>query len=224
MIRFLGKLLIRFGYGLVFSLIGALAVYIYLNTRFTAEPWHTVALHEEFTADTSASVPDFDSYRKLEKRLFSELREKVYQTDSGPGSLFNRYARGSLSDPTMAPTKALTSTSSANWPRFSRRPRRIRVAVMGRPRQVGSVGHIGRSAYPEAYRRGKAVPFRFPVRTGQGRHGRLRTNTRDSCPPVASALSQIHVTLIPQPMGVIPSAPGRDGAAPTREVGLLWEQ
>ena len=99
MIRFLGKLLIRFGYGLVFSLIGALAVYIYLNTRFTAEPWHTVALHEEFTADASASVPDFDSYRQLEERLFSELREKVYQTDSGPGSLFNRYARGSLSDP-----------------------------------------------------------------------------------------------------------------------------
>jgi len=95
----MGKFFIRIGYGLVFSLIGGLAVYIYLNTRFTVEPWHTVALQEEFTADSSAAVPDFDSYRKLEDRLFKELSEKVYRTDTGPGSLFNRYARGSLSDP-----------------------------------------------------------------------------------------------------------------------------
>jgi esterase/lipase len=96
--RFIGKLFTRIGYGLVFSLIGGLAVYVYLNTRFAVEPWHTVALQEEFTADSIATVPDFESYRKLEERLFSELREKVYQAEAGEGSLFNRYARGSLSD------------------------------------------------------------------------------------------------------------------------------
>jgi hypothetical protein len=37
------------------------------------------------------------------------------------------------SSPTMAPTKALTSTSSANWPRFSRRPRRRGALAMGQP-------------------------------------------------------------------------------------------
>ena len=96
---FIGKFFIRIGYGLVFSLIGGLAVYIYLNTRFAVQPWHTVALQEEFTADSSAAVPDFESYRKLEERLFRELGEKVYQDGAGSGSLFNRYAHGSLSDP-----------------------------------------------------------------------------------------------------------------------------
>ena len=87
------------GYGLVFSLLGGLAAYIYLSTRFTAEPWHLVALHQEFSASRLSTVPDFTSYRQLEDRLFRELHEKVYQEKAGPGSNFNRYRTGSLSDP-----------------------------------------------------------------------------------------------------------------------------
>jgi potassium efflux system protein len=34
-------------------------------------------LQGEFTTDSLAAVPDFESYRKLEERLFKELREKV---------------------------------------------------------------------------------------------------------------------------------------------------
>lgn len=85
--------------GVVFSFFGGLAEYIYLNTRFSVEPWHVVTLEEEFTAESIKSVPDFISYRELETRLFKELRKKVYPAGSGPGSLFNRYVSGSLSDP-----------------------------------------------------------------------------------------------------------------------------
>ncbi len=86
-------------YGLTFSVLGGMAVYIYLNTRFAVEPWHEINLEEEFTASSIAVVPDFGSYKKLEERLFRELSEKVYQTSAGSGSLFNRYASGSLADP-----------------------------------------------------------------------------------------------------------------------------
>ena len=86
-------------YGLVFTVLGGLSVYVYLSTRFDVEPWHEVTLEEEFTEASIKSVPDFESYKKLEERLFKELREKVYQPTAGPGSLFNRYASGSLADP-----------------------------------------------------------------------------------------------------------------------------
>ncbi|MGB6971025.1 MAG: alpha/beta hydrolase, partial [Desulfobulbales bacterium] len=85
-------------YGLIFSVLGGIGVYVYLNTRFAAEPWHVVKLDEEFTTASIAAVPDFESYRKLEDRLFKELDEKVYHASEGLGSLFNRYASGSLSD------------------------------------------------------------------------------------------------------------------------------
>jgi alpha-beta hydrolase superfamily lysophospholipase len=85
-------------YGLVFSLLGGLTGYTYLSTRFTTKPWHEVTLNEEFTTDSVATIPDFNSYRKREELLFKELREKVYQTSGGSGALFNRYASGSRSD------------------------------------------------------------------------------------------------------------------------------
>jgi pimeloyl-ACP methyl ester carboxylesterase len=97
--RFLKLVVTLVGSGLVFTLAGGLAMYIYLNTRFSVEPWHVVILKEEFTTESVATVPDFGSYRKLEGRLFRELKEKVYPAGSGPGSLFNRYVSGSLSDP-----------------------------------------------------------------------------------------------------------------------------
>ncbi|MEJ2690813.1 MAG: alpha/beta hydrolase, partial [Deltaproteobacteria bacterium] len=87
------------GYGLVFSLLGGLAAYIFSSTRFTAAPWHLIALQEEFKESRLSTVPDFASYLQLEDRLFRELHEKVYQGGTGPGYNFNRYRTGSLSDP-----------------------------------------------------------------------------------------------------------------------------
>jgi len=86
-------------YGLFFSFLGGLSFYVYLGTRFTPAPWHVVNLEGEFTSSLSSEIPDFDAYQKLEQRLFVELREKVYQTPSKPGSQFNRYNLNSLSDP-----------------------------------------------------------------------------------------------------------------------------
>jgi len=87
------------GYGLVFSLLGGLTAYIYLNSKFTLDAWHLENLTEEFTASSAKNVPDFEAYRQLEQRLFDELRQKVYRTSSEPGSQFNRYRSKSLSDP-----------------------------------------------------------------------------------------------------------------------------
>jgi alpha-beta hydrolase superfamily lysophospholipase len=97
--RFVKFVLTLVCYGLIFSFLGGMTVYVYLNTRFAVEPWHAVNLEEEFTAASIATVPDFESYKKLEKRLFRELREKLYQTKDGSGASFNRYASNSLADP-----------------------------------------------------------------------------------------------------------------------------
>jgi len=96
---FIKYILALIGNGFVFLLIGGLTVYIYLNTRFTAEPWHLVELQEEFNESRISIIPDFASYQQLEDRLFRELHEKVYQEADGPGSKFNRYRTGSMSDP-----------------------------------------------------------------------------------------------------------------------------
>jgi alpha-beta hydrolase superfamily lysophospholipase len=87
------------GYGLIFSLLGGLAAYIYSSTRFTAATWHQIELQEEFRESRLSTVPDFASYLRLEDRLFRELHEKVYREGAGPGSNFNRYRTGSRSDP-----------------------------------------------------------------------------------------------------------------------------
>lgn len=87
------------GYGLIFSLLGGLAAYIYSSTRFTAAPWHQIELQEEFRESRLSAVPDFASYLQLEDRLFRELHEKVYREVAGSGSNFNRYRTGSKSDP-----------------------------------------------------------------------------------------------------------------------------
>ena len=97
--NFVHKLGALVGYGLVFSLIGGLTAYIYLNTRFVYEPCHLVRLDEEFTASRSLKNTDFEAYLKLEERLFQELHEKAYQTATASGETFNRYRSGSLSDP-----------------------------------------------------------------------------------------------------------------------------
>jgi alpha-beta hydrolase superfamily lysophospholipase len=56
--------------------------------------WHRVKLHEEFRADRADMT--FDEYRKLEDRLFTELRAKVLDDPSAADtSPFGRYTPGS---------------------------------------------------------------------------------------------------------------------------------
>jgi len=65
------------------------------------EPWHTVALTEEFTADmTDEQVRTLDDYLALEQRLFKQLDETIYaRTPTGPGHELDRFSRSSTADP-----------------------------------------------------------------------------------------------------------------------------
>ena len=68
------------------------------------EIWHRVVLHQEFTVEKAGEVTSIEAYRRLEDRLFDELRSQVY-AKVVPGNLapFNRYAIGSRSDPGVWP-------------------------------------------------------------------------------------------------------------------------
>ena len=97
--RTLKQVLLVATYGVVGALLmGITFVVVILEGRADIEPWHTVHLDEEFTADSD--IRSFDEYRALESRLFAQLAEEVYS--AGPGGEhppINRYFRGSLPDP-----------------------------------------------------------------------------------------------------------------------------
>lgn len=65
------------------------------------EPWHTVALTEEFTEDMAdGQVRTFEDYLALEQRLFKQLEETIYaKTPTGPGHELDRFSRDSTADP-----------------------------------------------------------------------------------------------------------------------------
>jgi alpha-beta hydrolase superfamily lysophospholipase len=64
------------------------------------EPWHTVELTEEFSADKSNEIDSFDAYLALEERLFAQLDREVYATTGvGPEYTLFRYSSGSAADP-----------------------------------------------------------------------------------------------------------------------------
>jgi alpha-beta hydrolase superfamily lysophospholipase len=64
------------------------------------EPWHTVELTEEFSADKSNEIDSFDAYLALEERLFAQLDREVYATTGvGPEYTLSRYSSGSAADP-----------------------------------------------------------------------------------------------------------------------------
>ncbi len=80
---------------------GALAVYVYwVRSGPPLELWHTTALTEEFTAADADKIRDFDDYRRLEDRLFAQLKENIYaHTARGPDFVLARYSAGSAADP-----------------------------------------------------------------------------------------------------------------------------
>ena len=91
-------------YGVVGALLMGVTLFVVvLERRPDLEPWHTVHLDEEFTADSD--VTTFADYRALEGRLFAQLNEEVYSTaPAGEHPPINRYFHGSLPDPGRWPT------------------------------------------------------------------------------------------------------------------------
>jgi len=89
------------------ALVGAFVVLlvlfvVHLERRPDLAVWHEVDLDEEFTAD--GEVTDFQGYLELEKRLFAQLDELVYDAkDVAPARKVLRYHRGSLADPDSRP-------------------------------------------------------------------------------------------------------------------------
>ena len=102
LLRLAGRLAASAALGL--ALIG-LGVWVYF-LFYGAEPqlWHRAQLDGEFTAGRAGEVRTVAEYRRLEDRLFEELRRKVY-AKVPPGNLepFNRFAVGSRSDPGVWP-------------------------------------------------------------------------------------------------------------------------
>lgn len=93
------KITIILSYLLMGGFITLLTVaVVYLNQQPELKVWHTVKLDAEFTETTS--VKNFADYQALEKRLFTQLKIRVYDRIK-PEDQFsiNRYFQGSLSDP-----------------------------------------------------------------------------------------------------------------------------
>ncbi len=93
--------LVKILYVVFGSLVGAVTLYIFLLTsRPDLNPWQTVYLDEEFTAEKQAEIVSFDDYLKLEDKLFLQLSSDVYSKSSVlPRNKLNRFQDGSLSDP-----------------------------------------------------------------------------------------------------------------------------
>lgn len=97
------QLFIFIVFSLIFLFLGGVGVYVFLGTRHDSQPWHVVALDEEFRASQTEEISDFNDYLELEDRLFKVLHEKIYKPSAESGSKFDRYRTGSHSDPTGYP-------------------------------------------------------------------------------------------------------------------------
>jgi len=93
-------------YGLAAIAIALVVTYgSYLMGRADLKPWHLVHLDEEFTAAKSATVQTLDDYRRLEQRVFAQLKGEVYEkTAPEDHRLVNRFSAGSIADPTAFAT------------------------------------------------------------------------------------------------------------------------
>ena len=94
------QLLLAVLYGILGFVAGGIAVYILtMQAGPDLAPWHLVELDEEFTADDKDRITDLDGYRDMEDRLFQQLKDEVYGDDPETDPIFNRFHRGSWSDP-----------------------------------------------------------------------------------------------------------------------------
>jgi alpha-beta hydrolase superfamily lysophospholipase len=101
-LRLLRRLLLSTLLGLLVIGIGAWAHYVFTGPPL--QPWHRASLDEEFTVARAGEVRTLADYRRLEDRLFGQLqREVVAKVVPGPGAPFNRFVKGSRSDPGVWP-------------------------------------------------------------------------------------------------------------------------
>jgi alpha-beta hydrolase superfamily lysophospholipase len=92
-------LLVAAGSAVLGLLLLGLVVYAhYLAAGPELQPWH-LAQFEDFTAGRAGEVVTLEDYLRLEERLFADLEARVYQPPLADRELFNRYRRGSRSDP-----------------------------------------------------------------------------------------------------------------------------
>lgn len=87
-------------------LTGLLAFTVLLVWAFTSRNmpalniWHTTSLSAEFTARDATQKSTLQDYLNQEKRLFAELKEKIYDRVKAKGNQkFCRYRAGGLQDP-----------------------------------------------------------------------------------------------------------------------------
>jgi hypothetical protein len=83
----------------------ALVIYGYfLNHGPQPYLWHTAELTQEFAADKADEIRSLADYRRLEDRLFEELRSEIVAHTAGSDRLpYNRFNPGSRSDPAAWP-------------------------------------------------------------------------------------------------------------------------
>ena len=94
----------RLSWCFTWGVLGLVAVAIALSSLGCSGPpletWHTEKLTAEFTAEMADEIQTFADYRKLEDRLFVQLKEEVYAgTETGPEYGLVRYSAGSAADP-----------------------------------------------------------------------------------------------------------------------------
>jgi alpha-beta hydrolase superfamily lysophospholipase len=96
--------LLALAYGLLGLVVGGVIIFVvHMQNRPDLSPWHTADLDREFTASKAAQVADLDGYLALEQALFAQLRSQVISKVAdarAPGQRLNRFASGSLVDPT----------------------------------------------------------------------------------------------------------------------------
>ncbi|KPK56699.1 MAG: hypothetical protein AMS22_00050 [Thiotrichales bacterium SG8_50] len=88
-------------YGVIFSVAGAVTLFIYqLQDRPDLRPWHEARIDEEFTASRKETIRSFADYLALEQRVFAQVQSRVYdRVEERDRRLLTRYHQGSLSDP-----------------------------------------------------------------------------------------------------------------------------
>jgi alpha-beta hydrolase superfamily lysophospholipase len=123
------------------ALIGIAAYGWFLRSGPQPQVWHTAHLDEEFTRARADEVTTIADYRRLEDRLFRELKTKVLDR-VGPQNrnAFNRFSAGSRSDPAIWP---------GNWNRtFEMTPERVTGAALllhgltDSPYSMRSIGEV----------------------------------------------------------------------------------
>ncbi|OJJ13553.1 hypothetical protein BKI51_06035 [Alphaproteobacteria bacterium AO1-B] len=107
MLKFVHRPLIRAlkfaGFTVVGGIVAIIAVAIfYLNSLSDLEPWHTVHLDEDYSAN--GAVSSFTDYLAMEDRLFAELQDELISKLSfGPKDEVNRFQPDSVSNPQTWP-------------------------------------------------------------------------------------------------------------------------